>query len=84
MNRKSIMRRNRKEIMRLGRIIETEVLKRDEDGKICPKEEWGYCVRAEVNGWRISSPDRNWYEAYVGCLEAARCAAEIGPPRKEE
>lgn len=84
MNRKSIMRRNRKEIMKLGKIIETEVLKRDDDGMVYPKKEWGYCIRAEVNGWKISAPDRNWYGAYQGCLEAARCAVNIPRQSKDK
>ena len=72
MNRKRKIRQIRKEIMRVGKITSISVLK--ESGQ--PKKEWGYCVRAEVNGYRISAPDDSWYQAYKGCLEAAKWAAE--------
>lgn len=78
MNRKRKIRQMRKEIMRLGKITSIEVLK--EPG--LPKKKWGYCVRAEVCGNRISAPDDSWYEAYKGCLEAARWAAENPYPEK--
>ena len=74
--RKRIARRIRKNIMRLGKIIEERVLNRDEDGKLCPKKEWGYTVHAIVNGYKIYAPDDSWYQAYKGCYEAAKWASE--------
>ena len=78
MNRKHKIRQMRKEIMRLGKITSIEVLK--EPG--LPKKKWGYCVRAEVCGNSISAADDSWYEAYKGCLEVARWAAENPYPEK--
>ena len=76
MNRKSIIRRNRKKLMRLGEITEEIVLSRDDDGVKYPKKEWGYSVHCKVNGWTICAPDRNKYEAFKGALEAAEWATE--------
>lgn len=73
MNRKRKIRQIRKEIMQLGKITSISVLK--EPGQ--PKKEWGYCVRAEVNGYSISALDDSWYQAYKGCLEAAKVAMEM-------
>ena len=75
MNRKRKIRQIRKEIMRIGKITSIAVLK--ELG--LPKKEWGYCVRAEVNGYRISASDDSWYQAYKGCFEAAKVAMEMEP-----
>jgi len=77
--RKRIIRRMRKEIMRLGTIISVEALKRDDDGTLCPKKDRGAYVEAIVNGWRICSADNNWYMAYKGCLEAAKMCAKKEP-----
>lgn len=77
--RKRIIRRIRKNIMRLGKITCEEVLCRDDSETMLPKKEWGYCVRAIVNGYRISAPDDSWYEAYKGCYFAAKWASEQKP-----
>ena len=87
--RKRIMRRVRKNIMRLGTITREEILNKDDDGNIEPdKKKWGYCVEAIVNGWKITAPDDSWYEAYKGCLEAAKATMEMEPghhvPNKKE
>lgn len=51
--RTRIIRRNRKEIMKLGKITRVEVLNKDDDGSILyPKNRLGYCVELEVNGHR--------------------------------
>ena len=65
--------------MRFGKITREEILNRDDDGKLLPKKEWGYCVEAIVNGYQITAPDDSWYGAYQGCLEAAKWAAEQEP-----
>ena len=74
--RTRMIRRMRKEIMKLGTITKVEVLNRDDEGNKYPKNEWGYCVEAKVNGCTIASPDNSWYGAYQGALEAARWASE--------
>lgn len=75
--RTRIIRRNRKEIMKLGKITRVEVLNKDDDGSILyPKNRWGYCVELEVNGHRITAPNDNWYMAWKGALDAARWASE--------
>lgn len=74
--RTRMIRRMRKEIMRKGRIIRIEVLK-ENDGILWPKKEWGCSVECEVNGYRITAPDRNWYEAWKGALFCARSAEEM-------
>ena len=79
MNRKSIIRRNRKEILRMGGKIETEVLNRDDEGRLYPKSQWGYCVRVRINGWHCSAPDRNWYDAWKAALDVSKWAAEQEP-----
>ena len=43
-----------------------KVLNKDDDGTILPRKEWGYCVNAVINGYRISSPDDSWYLAWQG------------------
>jgi len=82
MNRKSVTRARRKEIMRLGRITEERWLSRDDDGTKYPKKDRGYTVHAEVNGYSIIAPDYNRFEAFKGMLEAARWAAEQKPFEK--
>ena len=77
--RKRIARRIRKNIMRLGKITREEVLNRDDDGKLYPKKECGYCVEATVNGYKLSAPDDSWYEAYKGCYFMAKWASEQEP-----
>lgn len=82
MNRKRRAQQLRKNIMKLGTIVQEEILNKDDDGTIWPdKRDWGYCVRAVVNGWHISAPDDCWYEAYKGCLEAAKWAMDQKPGR---
>ena len=77
--RKQMIRKFRKNIMKLGKITKVEVLNRDDDGNKYPKKEWGYFVEAIVNGWKICSPDRNWYESYKACADMARYAMEYEP-----
>lgn len=79
MNRKRKIRQIRKNIMRLGKITRAEVLNKDDDGKLYPKKEWGYCVGALVNGYTITAYDDSWYEAYKGCLWCAELAAKQCP-----
>ena len=63
--------------MRIGTLISEEILNKDDDGNILPdKRDWGYSVRAIVNGWKITAPDDSWYNAYKGCLVAAKWAME--------
>lgn len=76
MNRKRKTRQIRKNLMRMGQITWVKVLNRDDDGKIYPKREWGYCVKISVNGYSITGADDSWYDAYKGALEAAKWAAE--------
>ena len=77
--RKRIIRRIRKNIMRLGKITREEVLCRDDSESLLPKKEWGYTVHATVNGYRICAPDDSWLGAYRGCYEAAKWASEQEP-----
>ena len=77
--RTRMIRRMRKNIMRLGKITKIETLNRDDDGHLYPKREWEYSVKATVNGYRICSPNDNWYGAYQGCLECARWCSEQPP-----
>jgi len=79
-NRKSVTRARRKEIMRLGTITWEGWLNSDEDGSPkLPRKEWGYSVHADVNGWHIAAPDHNPFEAYKACLECARMCMEKRP-----
>lgn len=82
--RKRIARRIRKNIMRLGKITEERVLNRDDDGRLYPRKEWGYCIEAIVNNYRITAPDDSWYEAYKGCYFAAKWASEQEPFTPDE
>ena len=80
MNRKCRAKQIRKSILKMGTIIREEILNKDDDGTVIPnKKEWGYSVEAIVNGWRITAPDDCWYQAYKGCLEAAKWAMEQKP-----
>ena len=79
MNRKSIIRRMRKNVMRNAIIVREEILNRDDDGKLYPKKEWGYCVEVIANGWLITAPDDNRYESYKGVTEAIEWALEQQP-----
>ena len=80
MNRKSVTRARRKEIMRLGTITWEGWLNSYEDGSPkLPRKEWGYSVHADVNGWHIYAPDHNPFEAYKACLECARMCMEKRP-----
>ena len=76
MNRKSIIRARRKEIMKLGKITEERHLSRDDDGNKIPKRERGYTVHAIVGDWSIYAPDHSKFEAFKGMLDAAKWAAE--------
>lgn len=71
MTRKRKIRQMRREILRMGEIKDEWRLK--EPG--LPKKKWGFLVIAIVNGYIISAPDDRKYDAYKGCLEAARWAA---------
>lgn len=83
--RKRIIRRLRKNLMRMGKIIKEEVLNKDDDGSIISdKKEWGYCVEAKVNGWHISAPDVSWYGAYKGAYWGAKWAMKQPTREKVE
>lgn len=83
--RKRIIRRLRKNLMRLGTITREEILNKEDDGSIVlDKKEWGYCVECEVNGWHISAPDDSWYEAYKGAYWCAKWAMKQPPREKVE
>ncbi len=84
MNRKSVIRARRKEIMRLGKIVKEEILNRDDDGNLYPKKEWGYAVNAIVNGRSIYAADRNRFEAMYSCYDGAKWAAKQEPFVKQE
>ena len=71
MNRKSVTRARRKTLMRIGDIIREEALNRDDDGKLYPKKDRGYCIEIVVNGWRICSYDDSRFGAFQGAVEAA-------------
>lgn len=79
MNRKSVTRARRKEILRLGTIAWEGWLTRDEDGTRWPRKDWGYSIHADINGWHIAAPDRNPFEAYKTCLECAKMCTERTP-----
>lgn len=74
--RKRIIRRIRKNVMRLGKITRVKALNRDDDGTKWPKKDCGYVVDCIVNGWRITSVDDSWYGAWQGALECAKWASE--------
>lgn len=82
MNRKRKIRQMRKDILRLGEITGERILR--EPG--APKKEWGYSLRAKVNGFTIYAPDDSKYEAYKACLDAAKWAntMEAKPIGKKE
>ena len=65
--------------MRMGTITEELVYKRDDDGTLWSKKDWGCSVHCVVNGWSISSADRDWYGAYKGAIEGAKVALEQEP-----
>ncbi len=79
MNRKSVTRARRKEIMRLGVITFEGWLTRDDDGNRWPRKDWGYSIHANINGFRIITPDCNPFEAYKSCLETARMCMKMNP-----
>lgn len=70
MNHKSIIRRNKHIIRRLGGEIREEVISRDDDGTAYARK--CYCVNVEINGWTVSAPDRSFYDAYQGAVEAVK------------
>ena len=84
--RKRMMRRIRKNIMKLGKITSVHSYTRDEEGNKLPKNQRGYSVHAFVNGWNISAPDHTLYESYKGCLLCAKLAAsgDIGKENEEQ
>lgn len=63
--------------MKLGTIIREQTLSRDDDGMRWPKKEWGYAIDVDCNGYHISAPDCNRFEAMKGALEAVRWAMEM-------
>lgn len=74
--RKRMMRRIRKNLMKLGKITSVIAYAKDEKGNKLPKNERGYSVNALVNGWSISAPDDSLYESYKGCLYCAKLAVQ--------
>ena len=77
------MRRIRKNVMRLSDSWEIVCYTRDDEtGRKLTKQERGYCVRASVNGWHISSVDDNLYDAYKYCLEEIQWCLKQ-PPRED-
>ena len=70
--------------MKLGEIKEVSAIKADINEQPLDKKDYGYVVRAEVNGWKICAPDRNLYEAYKACLEAAEVMSEREPYERKK
>ena len=83
MNRKSVLRKRRKDLIRWSNgTFKEYVLNLDEDDEIIPdRKEWGYHVEATVNGWRICAPDRNRWEAIYAAWDCAKWCLNR-PPQK--
>ena len=84
MNRKSVTRKRRKELMKLGRITREKSLSRDDDGTKLPKEHRCYCVEVLINGWHLCTPENNKFNAFKYALEFGRWQAEQPPYVKKE
>lgn len=72
--KKKMIRKWRKNVYRHATKVTEKVLNKDDDGTILPRKEWGYCVNAVINGYRISSPDDSWYLAWQGMNACAKWA----------
>ena len=79
MNRMSVLRKRRKELYKLADNVKEYALKEDLDGGILPRREWGWCVEAEVNGYRVCSPDSNQFEAVQAALDTVKWAMTLPP-----
>ena len=76
MNRKSKIREMRKSIMRVGKVTRTELLNRDNDGKLYPKKQQGYAIEVEINGYKICAYGNNEYDAWKGAMACKEVALE--------
>ena len=76
MNRKSVMRKRRKDLLRWSKgEYKESVLNLDMDDKIIPdRKQWGYCVECNVNGYSIGAPDRTRFEAIYAAWDCAKWA----------
>lgn len=74
--RKRMIRKFRKNVMRLGTIHKVEVYKTDEDGKLLPKKHWSYCIDYESNGKYICSIGHSLYSVWQGADKAVKWANE--------
>ena len=72
MIRQRMIRRMRKNLMRLGTIVREEV----SHPPGTPRKDRAWTVEAVVNGYSICSPDTSPYGAYQGALLAAKWAME--------
>ena len=62
--RTKMIRKWRKNVLRNGENVKARILNTDDDGTIWPKEEWGYCINFNCNGYHCSCPDDSWYSAW--------------------
>ena len=74
--RTRMLRKWRKNMLRLGDSLKiVEILNKRDDGTIEPdKFQWGYHIKAVVNGWTIDSFGNNWYEVFQGADSCRRWA----------
>ena len=70
--RTRVTRKRRKNILRVADKVDEELLNRDDDGNLWPKEEWGYSVRFTAFGHNVCCPDRNRFDAWQGANECLK------------
>lgn len=74
MNRKSVTRGRRKNLLRLGTDFKEEPLVRFDDGTKMPKRMRGYWVEVTVESFKIYVSDRSRFNAMQAAWECAKWA----------